>query len=168
MTAGCATVLGCIAGDLSPHKESTMSNNTMNLWQVILALIGSAPLSKENIEKIFSVRLKETVHPSNDLYVFYEAKNLVLSDGLVFSNIHASKKKTEKNVDAVGLEVERGCITLAMVQSQYADLRITGTPRGSSLEEATIYSAKLSWGFISFGFREKNSNCLAHVAMRFI
>ncbi|WP_338152538.1 hypothetical protein [Paraburkholderia monticola] len=57
------------------------------------------------------------------------------------------------------------CVTLAMVRAHYSNLKITDTPRGRSPDETTAFSAFLPWGTLSFGFAERNRDCLEGVSL---
>jgi hypothetical protein len=57
------------------------------------------------------------------------------------------------------------CISLDTVRSRYGNLKITDFPRGRSLDEATSYSTFPAWGKLSFGFTERNPDCLAYVVI---
>lgn len=148
-------------------KEPTMPTPAMNLWQIIHALTSNSFMSKESVEQALSIKFQEQPHPSNDAYVFYEAHNLALSGGSVVSQINASRKKADAMIGAIGLDIGGSCITREAVRSRYANLKLTGAPRGRSLEESTAFSATMDWGTISFGFKEKNPECLSNVALRF-
>ena len=167
LAVGCLGLSGCISSDYQFNKESAVSINSKNLWQIIDDLTRAGPSSKEELEQKLNIELQEELKPSNEFHLFYEAKNLELSEGSIISKIATTRKKTERNLNAIGLDIEGTCITLAAVQSRYANLKITGAPRGQSLDEMTTYSFILTKGILIFGFKERSPNCLAHVALKF-
>ena len=73
---------------------------------------------------------------------------------------HSSGAKTTSH--AV-LELGGPCVPLEEVRGHYGDLQITDTPHGHSLDEKTSYTAYLPWGELSFGFAERNPDCLASI-----
>ncbi|MED9398368.1 hypothetical protein [Escherichia marmotae] len=52
---------------------------------------------------------------------------------------------------------------MSEVKAQYPQLKITQAPRGGSLDDETVFTSVSAWGGISFGFKEKNRDCLAAI-----
>lgn len=136
----------------------------MTIWEAIDIVAKQVPFARDTIETALSTTLAETDNPGNDIFRFYESQPVHLEDGVVVSNIDLRIKRSGPHPGFLVLAVDGACIRLELVRRHYDNLRITGTPRGRSLDEQTYYTATLPWGDLSFGFAERNPDCLASVA----
>ncbi|MCL2626149.1 MAG: hypothetical protein FWD46_04960 [Cystobacterineae bacterium] len=136
----------------------------MSLWQVIEALAEQIPFSKQKVESVLGTQLTETEEGGNDLFQFFESPPLPLADGVVISNIDLRLKRGGGHPGFLVLEVGGVCLRLEQIRKKYTQLSIRELPRGRSLEEETSFSQMLPWGQLSFGFKERNRECLASIA----
>ncbi|MFV0384606.1 hypothetical protein [Paracoccus sp. (in: a-proteobacteria)] len=58
------------------------------------------------------------------------------------------------------------CISPKAIRNAYPDHKLTGIPRGNSLQERTVWSVDLGPGnLVSFGFKESSPDCLSGVVL---
>jgi hypothetical protein len=149
------------ANDTQPEKD-TMAQTSMTLWQAIDALAQQIPFSKEKVEKVLSTQLFERAS-ANEYFHFYKSPSISLAEGVVIFEIDLRIKKEGGHPGFLGAEIIGTCITLDQIRARYDQLKVVGHPRGKSLDEKTVYSQVMPWGNLSFGFRERNPDCLASV-----
>ena len=135
----------------------------MTLWQVVDALPRLIPFTKAGVEKLFSVHLAETDYTGNDVFQFYKSNPVQLPDGVVISNIDLRIRRKVGHPGFLSLSLESACVNLDQVRRRFGPLEITEIPRGHSLNEKTYHTARLPWGELSFGFAERNPDCLASI-----
>ncbi len=141
-----------------------MNEISTTIWQTIEALIGSVPFSKDKVERELGIRLVDTEASGSDLFQFLEGGPVQLAEGVGIQEVDLRLKREGPHPGFLVLELEGRGISFDEVLRHYAELRLTGVPRGRSLDEHTSYTAKLDWGELSFGFGESNPACLAYVA----
>ena len=165
ITKGLAGALGLVVFGRSYDiigKEQAVTYATMTLWQIVEALPRLIPFTKDKVETMLAVRLMETDYTGNDVFHFYRSDPIRLSDGVTVSNIDLRIRRKGGHPGFMVLSIDKACVTLDKVRGNYADLQITETPRGSPDDE-TSYSTMLPWGKLSFGFAERNPNCLVSI-----
>ncbi|MGV2288490.1 hypothetical protein AAHK20_07215 [Trinickia sp. YCB016] len=147
-----------------------MAQLEMTLWQTIDALVEAIPLTRVKVENVLKIRFVDS-DPSNyaiqpSSFQPLDGGPVKLSDGVVIGNVDLRIKREEGHPGFLVLDSLGGeCIKLDAVRARYGNLRITDFPRGRSLDEATSYSAFPAWGKLSFGFTERNPDCLAYVVI---
>jgi len=134
------------------------------LWEVITTLESRIPFTKDNIEQLFHTRLEDTHNTGNTVYYFYKGGPIDLENGVSVSNIDLRIKKDGKRPSFISLNLSGTCISWEEVKLHYKNIKITGLPKGGSLDEEVSYSDFRPWGKLSFGFKERNPACLAGVA----
>ena len=163
----CGMVL-CLAGCAQANgrniRNEQMARPEMTLWQAIDALPRQIPFTKIRIERLLSAELVETDEGGNDLLRFFKSNRVKLLDGVVIENVDLRIKRVGPDPGFLVLDTGGSCVTIEDVRLHYKNLRITDRPRGRSLEEVTSHTTTLSWGTLSFGFKERNRKCLASVA----
>ncbi len=132
-------------------------------WQAVDALVKQIPFSKKKVETLLKTSLSETDNTGNDVFQFYESPPVTLKDGVVIRNIDLRIKRIGPHPGFMVLEIKGQCITLDQIRRRYGPLEITEAPRGRSLDEETSHSAMQPWGKLSFGFAERNPDCLASI-----
>ncbi|MCL2776435.1 MAG: hypothetical protein FWD73_00415 [Polyangiaceae bacterium] len=142
-----------------------MTHLNMTLWQVVVALALQIPFSKQKVEAVLSTQVVETESQFNDLFRFYKSLPVKLSDGVIIPTIDLRIKRVGKDPGFLVLDIDGTCITREQLEARYKHLKITGTPRGHSLNEETSYSQDMPWGRLSFGFKERKPACLASVVI---
>ena len=144
-----------------------MNQTNMTLWQVIDALAQQIPFSKQKIETALSTQLVEYDEPSNRFCHFFKLQSppVVLAEGVEISDVDLRIKRRGVDPGGLGLKIGGACITLDQIRVRYDQLKVTGHPRGGSLDEQWAYSQILPWGTVTFGFAERNPRCLASVGV---
>jgi hypothetical protein len=142
-----------------------MNQTNISLWQAIELLAQQIPFSKQKVETTLSTQLTEVEDDFNKLFQFYKGGPTQLADGVTISNVDLRIKRDGGHPGFLVLSIDGACITLEQLRKQYSELQVSQIPRGRSLEEETSFSQPLPWGKISFGFKEKNRDCLASIAM---
>jgi hypothetical protein len=159
---------GCGQSPEQHRKDSKMTQPDMTLWQTIDTLSRQIPFTREKVENVLATRLVEkdisgSPFP-NKAFQFYTGGPITLVDGVAISNVDLRIRHRAGHPGFLVLSVDGNCITLDAVRAHYHELKITESPRGHSLSEATSYSTFPEWGKLSFGFVESNRRCLAYVA----
>lgn len=144
-------------------KERNTMKVEMTLWQTIEALAEQIPFTRQRVEALLHTTLQETDNTGNDVFQFYESPPIELAEGVVINNVDLRIKRMGGHPGFMVLEIGGQCVTLDKIRVRYGSVRMTDSPRGSSQHEKTHYAVKLSWGFLSFGFAQRNPNCLASI-----
>lgn len=147
-------------------KGTLMKSNEMTLWQLSDAISRTMPTSKNSIESLLGIVLKEE---RNAPFVLLTSKPAIkLADSVVVDKvslfIRPSMVFDEKS--AFSLELSEACIPLTAVREHYGQLTLTQHPRGRSLEETTVYTVNQSWGSLAFAFKERQPECLFSLTFR--
>ena len=162
------SIVLCLAGFARPNgqnvEDAHATRPLRTLWQAIDALTHQLPFSKANVERLLSVRLSETKEGGNDVFQIYKSDPVTLPDGVVIENVDLRIRRVGPDPGFLVLDTGGRCIKIDDVRTHYASLSVTDRPRGRSLDEVTSYTASLPWGRLSFGFKERNRQCLASVA----
>ena len=114
-------------------------------------------------EKVLAAKLTQTTVQSNEYFWFYESDSVASAgDASLKADLRINREGMHPGFLVINLS--GSCIKLAEVRSRYEGLQITDHPRGHSLDESTSYTAALSWGALSFSFKERQPDCLSSVA----
>ncbi|API73570.1 hypothetical protein [Ralstonia pseudosolanacearum] len=140
-----------------------MTQPKMTLWQAIDALAMQIPFSKAKVETALGTRMSEVRRNAYTVFLQNEHPVMLTGDGRI-AQVDLRLGMEQGDPGFMVLNLDGGCIGLDTVRAHYRELKITDTPRGHSLDEVTSHSASLSWGELSFSFKERNPNCLASVA----
>ena len=140
------------------------ATTTLTLWQTIETLAVQLPFSTQNVGRTLSTTLSDTLAAGGNVFQFFEGSPVRLADGTELARIDLRIKREDASRGFLVLELKGRCVPLAEVRQHYAALDITDVPRGRSLDEATTFTAMPGWGRLSFGFTERNPDCLAFVA----
>lgn len=130
----------------------------MTLWRVIATLAQQTPFSRTGVENTLSLRLEEQTRTTHT--VFLEGGPVSLEGNVTITRTDLRLALKPDDPGLLLLEIAGDCITLDQLRPHYPDLRISGNPRGRSLDEHTIYSIDQAWGRLSFGFKVRNPDCL--------
>ncbi|MGN8083624.1 hypothetical protein [Variovorax sp. 22077] len=140
------------------------ATTTLTLWQTIDTLAAQLPFSTQNVGRTLSTTLSDTLAAGGNVFQFFEGSPVRLADGTELARIDLRIKREDASKGFLVLELKGRCVPLGEVRQHYAALEITDVPRGRSLDEATTFTATPEWGRLSFGFTERNPDCLAFVA----
>jgi hypothetical protein len=136
----------------------------ISLWQAIPLLAQQIPFSKQKVEVALSTRLSEIDDAFNTPFYFFGSPPIPLAEGVVISNVDLRIKRGSNHPGFLVLEVGGSCITMEQIRTQYGELQTTPFSCGRSLDEETCHFQLLPWGKLSFGFKERNPQCLASVS----
>lgn len=142
-------------------KEKTMNPSTMTLWQVIDAQPQIIPFTQANVEMLFATTLSEKRRSTHTL--FLEGGDVPLAQASRIAKIDLRLGFEAGDLGFMVLSLDGACISLDQVRRHFEDLQITEAPRGRSMDEETSYSVMMPWGKLSFGFAQRNPNCLASI-----
>ena len=140
-----------------------MATKQMTLWEAIDELVRQIPFSKLKVETVLATRLEEVRR--NAYTTFFEGGPVTLAAAQRIDKVDLRLGSDAGDAGFLVLSIEGACLGLAQVRAHHGDLKVTGAPRGRSLEEATTHSVQLPWGKLSFGFKERNPECLASVVL---
>jgi hypothetical protein len=134
-----------------------------DLWTLIGHLPTRAPFTKEGLEQAFRiVLLREEI--ANEYFDSFGGGHVPLANEMEVKQLEFRvSKKDPVNKWMLWLLLAGRCAERAEVLARYADLKITQSPRGGSLDEETKWSRQEPWGRLSFGFAERDFNCLRSV-----
>lgn len=144
-------------------KETFMKNNGMTLFEVIDLLVQQVPFKKEKVEHTLSTSF--FLREQNEYTISFNANDIQLADGVLIRNIELRASKNLQTPGLLIIDIVGKCFSLKKIKNHYDALEITGVPRGKSLDESTTYSASLPWGTLSFGFKERDPQCLSWVVL---
>lgn len=162
--AGVAVWLAGYSISKSYAKERIVTTKQMTLWQAVEVLAKQIPFSKAKIEETLAIGLVEKRRSAHTTFFEGGGVRLLQSVGLTKVDLRLGNRPDDPGL--LGIDLEGPCITLDDVRRHYPSLEITDAPRGRSMEEETVYTATLPWGELSFGFKEKNPNCLAGIGFK--
>jgi len=145
------------------QKGMGMGIQHITLWQLIERLAAQPSLSPGKIQQVLPTNFSERLRYPNTL--FYEGGSLHLADHITIEAIDLRVRLTDETQGMVLLDITGACVALEQVEVHYPDLVPTDVPRGRSLEEKTYWTTYPLWGKLSFGFKERNPNCLASVVI---
>jgi len=156
-------IISTTAYAVESQKKIYMDTQRTTLWQLIGKLGVYPSLSPDKIKQIlptdFSKRLR------TDYFSYYNGGPLHLAEQISIEAIDLRVRLMDETKGLVVLSLAGACVTLNDVHLHYQDIRITGHPRGHSLDEKTSWSTYQPWGKLSFGFKERNPDCLASVTI---
>jgi len=138
-------------------KGMHMDIQRTTLWQLIEVLGPYPSLAPDKIKQVlptdFSERRRSTYTS------FYVGGPLQLAGQINIEAIDLRVRLTDEARGMVSLDIAGACVTLHDVHLHYQDIRITDHPHGHS------WSTYPPWGKLSFGFKERNPDCLASVTI---
>lgn len=133
----------------------------IDFWRLVEQLVERIDRPLNEVQQAIPLPLREK--SSNPYFSFHTAEPFVLSSGEGVADLDVRLSKSEQRVKLMVFDVLGPCITLAMLKERHPKLAITQGPRGRSLDEQTYHSIELETKRLSFGFKERNPNCLASV-----
>jgi hypothetical protein len=157
-------LLFCFAGCAARSPEpDAMNDRTPSLWDILGVLEMQAPFAAPAVAQALGAKLQERVEHGNPLFHFYRTDALRLHDGVVLSDLDLRIRKGSTAPGFLVLTIGGSCVARAALQARFGNLAIMDVPHGHSREEQTVFSAARPWGRLSFGFRERDPDCLATV-----
>ncbi len=135
----------------------------MTVWQALEAITQQMPLSKSKVESLFATQFVESDNTGNEAFHFYKSGRVALSSDVAIATIDLRIKRAGGHPGFLALQLEGACISLDEVREKYSKLEITDVPRGRSLDDVTSHTAALTWGELSFSFKERRPQCLSSI-----
>ena len=152
-------IVGGQIGEINA-KGLAMKTNEMTLWNVVDALAMQVPFAREKVELLLSTKLRQV--DQNPYTVFYAGGTVPLANDVLISAIDLRLgRELGDNYGFMSIGLSGKCVLIDDVRDQYGLLEITETPRGRSPDEKTYHTVKQDWGELSFGFSERNPDCLS-------
>ena len=143
-----------------------MTTTQSNLWDMIKSISRKTPFSLREIESILATSLGKYEEPSNDAFDFFQGSGVCLDDGIELTKISLRLSQANPATGILLFEIAGPCIRIDEVRAYYPLINVSETPRGRSLDEATVFSTTQSWSRVSFGFRERKPECLSFVVLK--
>jgi hypothetical protein len=155
---------GC--ANANEGKSSATNEIRPSLWQVIEALGSKRPLTASLVERELDIHLTEQTRNEHMLHL--SSTGTTLSDGVKLDKVDLVLSPNGKldKTSGLALELSGTCLRLDELRERFGELQIIQAPRGHSLEETTVHSAKQPWGILTFGFKEAAPDCLARITFR--
>jgi hypothetical protein len=149
---------------MSKRKEKGQEMSGLeSLQSAIQKLRGYHTFTSTQISELFGSKLVET--DRNDYFAYFEGKNASF-DALKISKVDLRLPVAAQDKSGfLVLHLTGPCIKRQEVFNAYKGLQLSSAPRGRSEDETTNFSVQDGWGRMSFGFAEKNPDCLAIVGL---
>jgi hypothetical protein len=150
---------GCAEGKAMDQK--------MNKFEILIdRILANPPSTPDSVQSLTGVKLAPS--NANDSFQIYQGSGVISESG---SNVRIElRTPVSKNATSGSLLIIRvfdECPDIQAIKKRYGTLEITQIPSGKSMSEETVFSKKLDWGIISFGFPEDNKDCLRTVTLDF-
>ncbi|MCL1635572.1 hypothetical protein M2650_13165 [Luteimonas sp. SX5] len=140
-------------------------NEYSELWLLIDKIGRGMPLRKDKYEAIINSQLY--LRDSDEYGAEWSSGPIPLQRTLGISEtslaLDASGRFGPRS--GVAIKIVGACVTTMDVESVFGSIKIIHSPRGHSLEEATIYRASREWGYVDFSFKEIAPDCLATIIL---
>jgi hypothetical protein len=156
-----ATLLlsGCVNG-------KTMDNKMTKFERLIDRILSNPPSTPEAVQTVTGIKITPT--DANDSFRTYEGKSVASETS---PNV-TIELRTPVSTEATSgplliLNVSEECLGREALEARHGALEITQIPRGKSMDEETVFSKKMGWGVLSFGFPENNKTCVKTVTLNF-
>lgn len=151
------------------NPQNPMITLHTSFWQIIESIQERPGLPLAHLEDTLHQTLFEHTEKSNAYFQFYAGEPVQLGDGIVLSKLDLRlPRQSNPNPALLVFTLQGTCIDLQQLQEKgpTAELKITGTPRGRSVQEATTHSAFTAWGQLDFGFQQAKPECVAYVTFK--
>lgn len=162
LTAWCCAATIASAQSPSPPKSKTMKQ--LELWTLLDYLPTRTPFHKEKIEQALRIVLIQDEKITNEYFTALKGGPVILAGEIAIEAVSfrvSVMEPTEKWL--LNLTVAGKCVARSDVLARYPRLEVTNAPRRRFPNEETSYSRKELWGKVSFGFAERNPDCLSSV-----
>lgn len=144
-------------------KDISMSSKNITIWKIIDLISQQTPFTKEKIENATGGFLSNKTEDGP--VTSFTGDNVPLADDIFIQKVELRQNSNRPGSGLVLLDVSGRCISVEQLKTKYKMLEITEFPRGRSLDETTTYTSHFPWGAISFGFKEKNPECLSWIVI---
>lgn len=134
---------------------------TLDIWALVDYLPTKLPFDRDKIYAITGEVLREA--ESNQFAQFFKGGPVLLKDGVEIESIDLRVNKEQSTRRLLILRLAGNCVPRDKVFGRNHKLELSDPPRGRSLGEEANWSMKQPWGTLSFGFAERNPDCLRSV-----
>jgi len=132
----------------------------IEFWKFVEYMPTRLPLKeKAEAEKLFNTVLVRS-ETSNEYSDHFKGGPVHLAGGVEIVNVDLRINKAHPGQGLLVLTMGGKCIERSVVLERQHGMQITNVPRGRSLDEETSWSQMLAWGKLSFGFTERQPDCL--------
>jgi hypothetical protein len=153
--AGFTPVVGCA-------NEKAMQASASSLESLIEKLRQSKAFDQAAVEAALGKKLMPT--SQNSSFAFFEAKDVTVgAHKLSLADYRSPISASATAGPLLNLMVSGPCLKKSAVQAKYGPLSVTNAPSGRSPDEELGLSRSEPWGTLSFGFAERNPDCLSSI-----
>lgn len=140
-----------------------MTQQSAPLNALIDRLRASDALDRPSVERALGVVLRPAL--TTDSLASFEAEGVKAGPFTISVDYREPVQggPADGSSSIFSLDVTEGCPSKADMEARYSPWKLTGTPRGHSLNEKTYWSLYEPWGRLSFGFAERAPDCLASI-----
>jgi hypothetical protein len=144
-------------------KKNPMNEIKQSLWQTIDTLGAKMPLTAPRVEQQLGVRLVEQKRNEHMLHLSSAGGALLGGVNIDRVDLVLSPDGEFGKTSGLSLELSGTCLRLDELRERFGELQLVQAPRGRSLNETAAFSAKRSWGVVTFAFKQTNPDCLFRV-----
>jgi len=157
--------MGVTACTTDSQTKIPMKTSNLSLWQLIEMLGNQPSLLPDKIKQVLPIAFVKSDHIGHTS--FYDGDRLLLRDQIDIEAVELRVRNEDETRGMVSLDLDPSgaCVTFDDVRGRFPGLVLTDYPRGQSLDEEASWSIQRSWGKLSFGFKERNPDCLATVVL---
>jgi hypothetical protein len=152
------------ATSFRPYQRFQAPDNHGATINVLLSLLDrldrASPFAKADLAKSLGVNI--WTKRSSGILDIFTVSDIVVGNILRIDEVEFRQVPNRKGYTAI-LKLETTCIMRADIIKEYPDVKITGIPHGHSLEEETTFSTVREWGQLSFGFKERDRDCISSI-----
>jgi hypothetical protein len=155
LVIGFAPAAGCA-------KENIVQNSTKSIESLIEKLRQSKSFDQAAVEDAIGRKLVPA--SENSSFSFFEAKDIPFGEQTISLVDYRSPVSTSATAGPLlNLTLAGSCLKKSAIEARYGPLSVTNAPRGRSLDEELGLSRVEPWGTLSFGFAERNPDCLSSI-----
>jgi len=137
----------------------------MKLEDLTQMLEAAAPWTIKGVESVFDSKF--TPARSNGIVAVHTMGPFRYKEKLIIEEVHLRvRMNTNKMIRLiVNLSEDAGRFTLDRLKRTWPDIQLdpSAYPRGQSWDEKRQYRTNRPWGQLSFGFKERQPDCLASI-----
>jgi hypothetical protein len=152
---------------MSGCASATGTGNIMTKFERFIdRIISNPPSSAEAFQNTTQIKLNPV--SANASFQTYQAASI---DKDTAPNVTIELRTPISAQATAGalliIQVSDECIGRQALEARYGKLDLIQMPNGKSMDEETVFSKKMGWGLLSFGFPENNKECVKTVTLNF-
>jgi len=137
----------------------------MKLEELVQMLEAAAPWTIKRVESVFASA--SSLARSNNAIAIHTMGPFCYEEKLIIEEVHLRVRTNTNKMSRliISLSEDAGRFTFDRIKSAWPDIRIDPStyPRGQSWDEKRHYQTNRPWGRLSFGFKERQPDCLASI-----